>query len=272
MKNKIISIIILLTMLLAISGCSSKPNKEVNTSHANNAEQKQEEYNRDEYQKIHDFVELKFQSKSKAAAVFVQASEKFQKPIIEIMRAHNLISNDLANINLSQAEIDTMNMDDIKSMYVKKGNKWYYGNKEINVGTPLPVPNSMKEKSPAKGKEINVDISLETSTSNGSLNIKGKTNLPDNIQLMIRLLKSADKSFVDQDFDVKALNGKFSTSFTSIPSGNYIIEITTPSTSVLDSSVKAKVGNNGANLCGENVVFDKVYGKTVKYENLITIK
>ncbi|WP_434304012.1 hypothetical protein [Clostridium botulinum] len=249
MKNKIISIIILLTMLLAISGCSSKPNKEVNTSHANNAEQKQEEYNRNEYQKIHDFVELKFQSKSKAAAVFVQASEKFQKPIIEIMRAHNLISNDLANINLSQAEIDTMNMDDIKSMYVKKGNKWYYGNKEINV-----------------------DISLETSTSNGSLNIKGKTNLPDNIQLMIRLLKSADKNFVDQDFDVKALNGKFSTSFTSISSGNYIIEITTPSTSVLDSSVKAKVGNNGANLCGENVVFDKVYGKTVKYENLITIK
>lgn len=267
MNRRILSAIILSAMLTTITGCSSKPNEAVSTP-----AQVQKQSSSAENQQIYDFIQEQFKTNSKDAPIFVAASEKFKRPIIEVMRAYMLVSNAKVNLKVTEAELDTMNMDTIKNLYVNKDGKWYYNNKEINVGTQLPVPDSMKEKTPTQGKEINVDISLETSSSNGTLNIKGKTNLPNTTQVMVRLLNASDKSMVTQDFTPKVSNGQFLTSLSSLTPGKYIIEITTPSSSVLDPEAKAKVGESGANLTGKYIEFDKVFGKTVKYESPITIK
>lgn len=273
MNRRILSAIILSALLTTITGCSSKSNGNVNTpTTTNTTTQEQKQSSSGENQQIYDFIQEQFKTNSKDAPVFVSASEKFKRPIIEVMRAYMLASNAKVNLKVTEAELDTMNMDTIKQLYVNKDGKWYYNNKEINVGTALPIPDSMKEKSPNQGKEINVNISLETTSNSGNLNIKAKINLPNTTQVMIRILNASDKNMITQDFNPKVSNGQFSTSFSSLAPGNYIIEITTPSSSVLDAEAKAKVGESGANLTGKYVVFDKVFGKTVKYESPITIK
>jgi hypothetical protein len=143
--NILLSVVVITTMLY---GCTNSDKKISNTSSKPNVEEKTPAQNDsakyDEYQKIYDFVESKFSTNPKNAPIYVEASEFFKKPIIEIMRAHLMIVERNTGSSLKDAEADALNMQDVNRMYVKKGDNWYYNTKEINLGTPLPTPDSMK--------------------------------------------------------------------------------------------------------------------------------
>ena len=72
-------------------------------------------------------------------------------------------------------------------------------------------------------------------------------------------------------FNGKAQTAQFSKNNMPLKSGNYTVQISTPTANVQASSVKALLGENGKNLTGSYVKDDPVWGKMVYFEKSIII-
>jgi hypothetical protein len=289
----------ILILWIFISGCSN--DKEYISETTNYENQEKVEVTLNETEKvedntiefseldmqIHDYMmdvwsqyEKKYSITESEAYGFIDASKEFKKSIIEINRIFSLINNKSMNMNLTENEIDALFMRRIVEDYGFKsvGDKWYYKGDIINLGTPLPIPDSMIPKEAEKGKEIIVDIEVDIVVSDiGRVQIIGKTNLPDNMDLMIMIknnngYRAQDKVVIkegqfksDWFGDSKRIQNRMNT-------GTYYLEISSPTVSVLEKSVKDILGEGGKNLKGKNVVFDSIYGNTVEYKKQFVIK
>ncbi|HSY75038.1 MAG TPA: hypothetical protein VK810_06180 [Dongiaceae bacterium] len=101
--------------------------------------------------------------------------------------------------------------------------------------------------------DVSFDVSL-IKTPDGKVKISGKTNLPDEMELMLSLRNKASGYFAQDK--VSVLNGKFeSAGFSkqgdSLPVGNYDVSVSSPLPDLEPASVTSVIGKNGENLTGE---------------------
>ena len=210
----------------------------------------------------------------------IAASKEFKRPIIEVARVYDLIENSKLGWKISPAELDIMNIKRFKDIgFQQRDGAWYYGDETVNMGTPLPTPESMKPAQPDEGKKLEVTLEAQSEISDlKTLQIKGKTNLPDGTKLMIHL--SCPEIGYDAGDPAIVANGKFETSWFSnstrtlnrLEDGKYVLEISTPTVSVHDESVKKVLGENGRNMTGKLIQFDEVLGKCVRFSKTINVQ
>lgn len=211
------------------------------------------------------------------AQVFIDTSKEFKKPIIEVYRTYSLIQNVESGIKLTDAEIDTLGMRRLKDIgFNERNGKWYYDGVVVNMGKPLPPPDSMSPQKTEKGLEISLKVDAIVSELK-KIQVKGETNLPDETELMISL-ENTGINYSAQD-EAIVQNGSFTSNWFSdssrpagrMANGTYILEITTPTVSVLSPSVKAILGENGKNMTGKFIKFDQVFGNQIEYSKTITV-
>jgi hypothetical protein len=231
-------------------------------------------------QTIGDDYQTRFGIEKGEALTLIAASKEFKRPIIEVARVYDLIENSKLGWKISPAELDIMNIKRFKDIgFQQRDGAWYYGDETVNMGTPLPTPESMKPAQPDEGKKLEVTLEAQSEISDlKTLQIKGKTNLPDGTKLMIHL--SCPEIGYDAGDPAIVANGKFETSWFSnstrtlnrLEDGKYVLEISTPTVSVHDESVKKVLGENGRNMTGKLIQFDEVLGKCVRFSKTINVQ
>jgi hypothetical protein len=236
---------------------------------------------------IHDYIQTigddyqnKFGIEKGEALVSVATSKEFKRTIVEVCRIYDLIENAKSGSDLTDAEIDALNMRRFKDIgFVERDGTWYFDNQEVNMGNPLPTPESMKPKQPEEGKKLEVTMEAEVVVSDlKTLQIKGKTNLPDETELMIHISCPAmDYSAGDK---AVVLNGQFESGpfsdsrrpLNRLGDGRYLLEIITPTVNVLNETAKIVLGEGGKNMAGKLIKFDEVFGKSVSYSKMVIVQ
>ena len=211
----------------------------------------------------------------------IAASKEFKKTIIETYRAYSAIQQSKTKWEASSdAELDALNVRHLRDIGFKEtGSGWRFGEEPLNMGTPLPLPESMKQMQPKENGKIEVMIEVATTISDlKRLKIKGKTNLPTDTDLMI------DVSCRGQGYSagdkVSVRNGEFESSWFGdskrsegrLGDGKYTVEISTPTVQVLKQNVKSALGAQGRNMVGSLVKFDELLGNLVKFETAVIIE
>ena len=156
---------------------------------------------------------------------------------------------------------------------------WCYAGQIVNMGTPLPTPESMKPKQPEVAKELQVVIQADVVISDlNTLRVKGKTNLPDETEVMIHL-SCPDMNYSAGDKAV-VMNGQFESSsfgdarrpLQRLGDGQYLLEVSTPDVSSLNQSVAKVLGEMGRNMTGKLIKFDEVFGNHANYSKLVDVR
>lgn len=207
------------------------------------------------------------------ALVYIEASKKFNKPVIEIYRNFTSVKNAKSGTKISQAEIDYQGIKRLREIgFYEINGKWYFSNDEINMGTPLPIPQSNIEEKPVQNKCFEVTLETDILISEPKkVRVNGETNLPDETELNLCVSSQLDNFSVEEKVFVR--NGKFQSSWfldssrpaDEIAKGTYLLEISTPAAAVLCSSVREIVGDSGKYMTGKLVSYDEVSGNRVKY-------
>lgn len=102
---------------------------------------------------------------------------------------------------------------------------------------------------------VTFNLSFEKN-SDGKVSLKGRTNLPDDTIVIVRL-ESQDNNYSAQD-KTRVTTQEFATGFFSnhgsaLPSGTYRVEVTVPIAQVQPESLRALFGTHGENLTGPYV-------------------
>jgi len=291
---------ILLFIVISVSSCSKRPQEEqsktkeqieipltpAETPPPSTNQVAEKEFSPVEHQ-IYEFMQLLSDDYERIygvekgeALVSIAASKEFKRTIIEVCRIYDLVQNSKSGNHLTDAEIDALNMRRFRDIgFVVRDSVWYFDDQVVNMGNPLPTPESMKPKQPDEAKKLEVTMETEVVISDlKTLQIKGKTNLPDETEVMIHLscpemnYSAGDKAVV--------MNGQFeSSSFSDakrplhrLGDGQYVVEISTPTVDVLDASVKKVLGEGGRNMTGKLIVFDEVLGNRMICSKTINVQ
>lgn len=121
--------------------------------------------------------------------------------------------------------------------------------------------------------EINVTMDLEIVENQGRVEFIGKTNLPDETEIMVTLTnyngyKGQDETYI-QDGSFTA--GPFSDKDFALPNGTYNVRITTPIARLQPDSVKKILGDKGVNLVGDLITYDSTFGNLLEYNESFDI-
>jgi hypothetical protein len=209
------------------------------------------------------------------ALTYIGASMEFNKPLIEVYRAfqHTQLLI-IRSINLTDNEIDTLGIKWFSDIgFINQDGKWLYEEKEVNMGDPLPIPDSMKPKKPEVDKEIAVTLEVTPIISESNkVKIQGKTNLPDDMKLSIKLTNESLEYSAGGNIIVE--NGQFLSEWFSdtnrpvdrLGAGSYKVFIYSLTANAQDDGVKDILGENARNMTGKHIVFDEVTGNIIKYE------
>lgn len=199
---------------------------------------------------------------------YVDAQEKFNLPIIEIVRAYSKESYSRTGQAFSDRDIDEINIGYLAGWGFKyKHYRWYYNDKYVVMGDPLPLEDSRLEAHPIRGNEIEVKLKVNGYFTNGTLVFNIETNLPDNMKLMISLRDKNSNYFAQDSQDNKSgtvISKGFTDKGLKLHDGLYICSITSPIYSVQPTKVKEVLGENNRNITGRYVKYSPIGGKTVK--------
>jgi hypothetical protein len=282
-------------VLVFTNGCSNHQNadqtgrtqsNEVQTSNAATNETTANEVSPLDRQ-IHDFFQItgedlqtRYGADKGEALASIATAKEFKKTIFEVCRIYDRIENLKMNIHLSDAEIDALNIKRFKDIgFVEREDVWYFENQIVNMGNPLPTPESMKPQQPDENKQLEVTMETEVTVSDlKTLQVKGKTNLPDQTDVMIYI--SCPENGYEAGDKAVVMGGRFESSWFSnsrrplnrLEDGQYIIEITTPTVQVLDPSVKKVLGEDGRNMTGKLIQFDSVLGNRMIYTTKVYVQ
>jgi len=131
---------------------------------------------------------------------------------------------------------------------------------------------------PTKASEqinVTMDVKIETDSA-GRVRVKGISNLPLDIALMISL-KNTGSNYSAQDKALVLNDGSFSSQwFTDhnarVPAGVYLITVTSPVPLVQPASVKKIIGERGEHLSGKLVALSNFGGNCVEFSKKVNIK
>ncbi|HLV39952.1 caspase family protein [Xanthomarina sp.] len=204
------------------------------------------------------------------ALVFIKTSEHFSIPLIQVVRSYMIVSGEKYGSRLSDEEYDAIMVERLKTIgFEERNHRWYFEEKPIRIGEILPIPEIMEFRHPEKGKEIIVDIQCEYHFVDKKMYIKGFTNLPDGMDLMVSLSSNSDKYYAQSkvSIDKKCFTTEgFTKSGEKLSSGNYKIDISSPIASIQGIEVKKVIGERGENLTGDLVKFNLIHGNRIVFE------
>lgn len=121
-----------------------------------------------------------------------------------------------------------------------------------------------------------VDLIINPEVSNNMIRITGKTNLPDNTEL-IATVSCQNPKYIGQT-NVKVLSGSIITKYFTLkddklPKGSYLIRLQSPGILVQKPSIRDIFGTNGQNLKGPYVKFSEEWNQNIIfYKTSIDIK
>lgn len=205
---------------------------------------------------------------------YVDAYNNFKIPIIKIVRAYTRVTYKKNGNVFTDSTIDQINIGYLESWgFKRKNGRWYYNDKYVELGDPLPLSDELLQLEPVSGYEINVDGTIICNIDKYKLYITLKSNFPDETPIIFTLI---GKKYRAQSKGVAMSGNVFSEGFTNsnkiISEGLYRLEITSPIYSVLPTSVKIVFGERNRNLVGSNVKFDPISGNTIELSFNIVIK
>jgi hypothetical protein len=232
----------------------------------------------DFFQTVADGYGTKVGIEKGEALALIATSKEFGKPIVEAARIYDSVEGTKTGSHLTDAETDALNMRRFRDIGFQQINGvWSYDGQAVNMGAPLPTPESMKPKQPVKELEVAVEADVVVSELR-TLRVRGKTNLPDETEIMIHLsCPGLNYSAEDQ---AMVMNGKFeSSSFSDarrplqrLGSGQYLLELSTPTASALREAAANILGEKGRNMTGRLIKFDEVFGNRMNYSKMVDVR
>lgn len=198
---------------------------------------------------------------------FVDAYNKYQIPIIKILRAYSRIDYQKQGYQFSDATIDQINYNYLSSWgFTQKYGRWYYKDYYIEMGDLLPLPEELKPKKPIEGQELKIKASLSSELKEGKIRFFVSSNIPKETPMIFTL---SGKNYEAQCKGVVSDDGLisewFSDNGTPIRTGFYIINISAPIYNVLPDAVKRIFGERNRNICGRYVKFDPIGGNMISF-------
>lgn len=127
----------------------------------------------------------------------------------------------------------------------------------------------------SKNTVVDLVVDKEIDYSNGKVRIVGRTNIPDNMELILtlngnRLAYSAQDKVVVTNGEFQS--GWFSNNGHGLDADDYNLMITSRPASVQPGQVQEKIGLLGENLSGDLVVSELGFGNKIKYTYEFSLK
>jgi hypothetical protein len=196
----------------------------------------------------------------------VDAYYYYHMPIIKILRAFSRVQYQKEGKAFSDNSVDAINIGYLESWgFIRKNGRWYYKDKYVEMGDPLPLSEEMLPLGPLDGCALEINGKLDCINKNGKVRFKLTSNFPDCAPLIFTLTgkdyNAQSKSTVSSNI---AESEWFSDHNNSLNDGLYRVEITCPIYNVLPDSVKSVFGERNRNLIGKNIRFDPIGGNTAK--------
>lgn len=195
---------------------------------------------------------------------YVDGYNKFNIPIIKLLRAFSRIDYKKNGTVFSDNTIDQLNINYLESWgFARKNGRWYYKDNYVEMGDPLPLSDELMPMMPSVGHEINLEGNIQCAFNAEKLYIVLTSNFPDETPLIFTLkgknYNAQSKASVSSGI---ATSDGFSNNSSIIDDGLYRLEISCPINSLLPPSVKGVFGERNRNLTGQNVKFDPISGNT----------
>lgn len=206
---------------------------------------------------------------------YVDAFEKYQIPVIRILRAFSRIDYKKQGYQFSDATIDQLNYNYLSSWgFTQKHGRWYYKDRYIEMGDLLPLPCELSPKAPIEGCALKVEASLDAEiNTDGKIRFCIKSNIPAGTPMMFTLSGKRYKAQCSVPAGkTVSMSEWFSEHGNFIPTGFYIINISCPVYNVLPEEIKKIFGERNRNLCGLYVKFEPISGNTISFSYGILIK
>ncbi|URZ16712.1 caspase family protein [Clostridium felsineum] len=205
---------------------------------------------------------------------YVDAYNRYKIPIIEILRCYSRVSYSKENRFFSDEDIDEININYLSAWGFRLKNfRWYYKDKYVRMGEPLPIPKEMQEIPPIKGQEILIEFDIEAKVNEGLLYFTSTVNLPNGTPF-IYSLKRKDGSYFAQCnskvIDNTVPSDGFSDKGQTLCDGVYTISLTSPIHSVQPKELKNIFGERNRNLIGKYVKYSPIGGNMIEYSKIIT--
>lgn len=204
---------------------------------------------------------------------YVEAQNKFNMPIIEILRCYSRVSYSKEDKVLSDEDIDEINIQYLAAWgFVYKNYRWYFKDKYVQMGEPLPISKELQQLVPIQGQEILIDFIVSAEIKNGLLYFTSTVNLPNNTPF-IYSLRSKDGSYSAQcKSNVKdgvISSEGFSNKGQIINDGIYSVTLSSPIYSVQPTELKSIFGERNRNLVGKYVKYSPIGGNTIECTKII---
>ena len=205
---------------------------------------------------------------------YVDGYNKFNIPIIKLLRAFSRVDYKKKGTVFSDSTIDQLNISYLESWgFTRKNGRWYYKDNYVEMGDPLPLSDELMPLMPLKGHEINLEGNVQCAFNHEELYIVLTSNFPDETPLIFTLKgKNYNAQSKASVLSGAATSEGFSSKSRIIDDGLYRLEISSPIHSVLPAAVKVILGERNRNLIGKNVKFDPISGNTASLNFNIVIK
>lgn len=198
----------------------------------------------------------------------LDAYSKYNRPIIEIMRLYSRESYSRIDQKFTDAELDYINMSYLSAWGFKYDeHRWYYGDKYVKMGDPLPLPERFLEKEPVEDNELNVELNPTGFLDSGKVYFEIVTNLPSETAVMFTL-STRDNKYRAQ-CKASVINGLirtdgFSLKGSVLKDGMYLLSMSSPMNDLQPEDVRKILGERGRNLIGEYVKHGSMGGKSIR--------
>ena len=126
---------------------------------------------------------------------------------------------------------------------------------------------------PIGANAINVTLTAKAEGGNKPT-IVGATNLPDGIELMVTISRKESSYMAQSNTQVKGGTfraGPFSQKGADLNPGTYIVEVSSPLSSLQPSSTWPIIGNDGSKLKGQYVKKSPFGGKVVEFKSTFVV-
>lgn len=205
--------------------------------------------------------------KQKECLPYLNVQKKVNLSLLEIMRSYFKVSHSNLGQEFDDEILDAMNIRYVEAWgFTNKYHRWFFEEKQVWMGEPLPIKEIETIHLPEVGKELNVQFLCTGSIVENSCFFTLETNLPDKFTL-IATFYTKNQNYSAQSKS-KVQNGTcVFDGFTSLgeecKEGVYYLEISTPVNDLQSKAIKVVLGKNGKNLIGENILEDVLLGKRI---------
>lgn len=205
---------------------------------------------------------------------YVNAYNKFQLPIIKILRSYTRIDYQHKGYHFSDATIDQLNSNYLSSWgFSQKYGRWYYGDNYVEMGDLLPLPKELEPKNPIKGQELKIEASIIPELQDGKIRFLITSNIPEGTPMMFTLrgkkYNAQSKSIVNNQ---SLISEWFSDKGNALKSEFYTVDISCPIDKLLPQDVQKIFGERNRNIYGRYVKFEPITGNTISFSYGLIIR